>query len=386
MHITGIGLSKAITADMRAHLPAVAEHLVGAIIVEVPSYSHALTGPMGGVIQSAVEVSLGTFLDLVSDARGADRTQAMDGAYALGRGEARSGRTVAALLSAYRVGARVAWSEMWAIAVRGGLTADGTAQFAEAVFEYIDELSAASVAGHTDELATTGQVRQRYLERLCDKLLSRAAADVLLDAAERADWTPPTTLTAMLLDRADVRRVQPRLDGRTLQPRDDAPGTEGLEDLALLLVPDVGDRGRRALLKTLSGTDATVGPARPWMDAAGSAQRAIRARALQLDQNSGVVDTEQHLSRLILSADVDAVADLRERVLAPLAELRPAAREKLVETLRSWLLHHGRREDMASHLFVHPQTVRYRMGQLRELYGERLDDPETVLDLTIALG
>jgi len=37
-------------------------------------------------------------------------------------------------------------------------------------------------------------------------------------------------------------------------------------------------------------------------------------------------------------------------------------------------------------LFVHPQTVRYRMGQLRELYGQRLDDPETVLALVIALG
>jgi DNA-binding PucR family transcriptional regulator len=35
---------------------------------------------------------------------------------------------------------------------------------------------------------------------------------------------------------------------------------------------------------------------------------------------------------------------------------------------------------------VHAQTVRYRMGQLRELYGERLDDPDTVLALTVSLG
>ena len=40
----------------------------------------------------------------------------------------------------------------------------------------------------------------------------------------------------------------------------------------------------------------------------------------------------------------------------------------------------------AAALFVHPQTVRYRMGQLRELYGDRLDDPDTVLALTVALG
>ncbi len=63
-----------------------------------------------------------------------------------------------------------------------------------------------------------------------------------------------------------------------------------------------------------------------------------------------------------------------------------AAREKLADTLRAWLLHHGRRERIAAELFVHPQTVRYRMGQLRAAYGARLDDPQTVLELTIALG
>ena len=60
--------------------------------------------------------------------------------------------------------------------------------------------------------------------------------------------------------------------------------------------------------------------------------------------------------------------------------------EKLTATLRSWLLHHGRRDDVAAELFVHPQTVRYRLGQLRELYGDGLDDPETVLELTLALA
>jgi len=73
-------------------------------------------------------------------------------------------------------------------------------------------------------------------------------------------------------------------------------------------------------------------------------------------------------------------------VLAPLDGLGPAARDKLVETLRSWLLHHGRREKVAAELYVHPQTVRYRMGQLRELFGARLEDPQCVLELTLALG
>ena len=105
-----------------------------------------------------------------------------------------------------------------------------------------------------------------------------------------------------------------------------------------------------------------------------------------LSAGNAPVDTEEHLATLVLTADPAALADLRVRVLAPLADLRPATAERLAETLRSWLLHQGRREDVAADLHVHAQTVRYRMTQLRELYGEQLADPETVLKLTIALA
>ena len=58
---------------------------------------------------------------------------------------------------------------------------------------------------------------------------------------------------------------------------------------------------------------------------------------------------------------------------------------RLTETLRAWLLHRGRRDEAAAALFVHPQTVRYRMGQVRELFGDSLDDPRVTLELTLAL-
>ncbi|MGH3368370.1 MAG: helix-turn-helix domain-containing protein, partial [Nocardioidaceae bacterium] len=93
-----------------------------------------------------------------------------------------------------------------------------------------------------------------------------------------------------------------------------------------------------------------------------------------------------HLTQLVLGADPEALADLRSRALAPLDGLRPATADRLADTLRSWLLHQGRREEVAAELVVHPQTVRYRMGQVRDLYGDRLDDPRTVLELTIALA
>lgn len=165
------------------------------------------------------------------------------------------------------------------------------------------------------------------------------------------------------------------------------PGLDSATELVVLLVPDAGGRSRPALLRSLDGRDAVVGPTRPWADVHASFTRIRRAMELGLTtEGSEPLDTDRRLADLVLRADGDALADLRARVLAPLDGLSPGAREKLADTLRAWLLHHGRREQIAAELFVHPQTVRYRMGQVRELYGKRLEDPRTVLELTIALG
>jgi DNA-binding PucR family transcriptional regulator len=113
----------------------------------------------------------------------------------------------------------------------------------------------------------------------------------------------------------------------------------------------------------------------------------LRAVRLGLDADvDGPLDTDRKLAELVLRADDEARTDLRARLLAPLDDLPAGARAKLTETLRCWLLHQGRRDKVAAELFVHPQTVRYRMTQLRDLYGDRLDDPRTVLELTVALA
>jgi hypothetical protein len=46
----------------------------------------------------------------------------------------------------------------------------------------------------------------------------------------------------------------------------------------------------------------------------------------------------------------------------------------------------GNRKVVADELHVHPQTVRYRLTQLRELFGSALDDPATRAALLLALA
>jgi hypothetical protein len=382
-----LALNAEMAARLRGRLPAVAEQTVLAVIAEVPSYAGALSGDMRVNIERAVQMALGGFVRLAENTRDADpRTPlepALAAAYELGRGEARDGRTMDALLAAYRVGARVAWRELSSVMVDEGLPAGAVAEFAELVFAYIDGLSAASVAGHGDERATTGRVRERYLERLGQRLLEGAPTDELAAAAERAGWDPPQTLTAVLVPEAHVRPSLAALDPRTLGLPGDLVGAD---DAAILLVPDAAGPRRARLLRALEGRDAVVGPARPWTAVAASVHRARQTRDLITSGSREAIDTEAHLAALLIHSDAEALADLRRRVLEPLSELRPSAGERLEQTLRSWLLHQGRRDDVAAELMVHPQTVRYRMTQLRELYGDRLHDPAAVLELVIALG
>jgi DNA-binding PucR family transcriptional regulator len=152
------------------------------------------------------------------------------------------------------------------------------------------------------------------------------------------------------------------------------------------MVPDMAGAARRHLLSAVGARKALVGPARPWMSVRSSYYRALRAGELLNESGPSAIDTDDHLVELVLGADLEAVADLRARVLAPLSALPPNTADRLTETLRSWVLHQGRRDAVAADLFIHAQTVRYRMSQLRDLYGDRLTEPRTVLELTVALG
>ncbi|MGK2876237.1 MAG: PucR family transcriptional regulator [Nocardioides sp.] len=375
----GLNLSPAALQAMQDVLGSVSNDVIAAIITDVPSYSDALSGPMGQTIRNAVQVALSGFLNLAAASSPDELTPkrpALEGAYELGRGEARSGRTPEALLAAYRIGAKVAWAELGRVAVQTGVSPAGVAEYAGLVFSYIDELSASSAAGHRDETNTTGRVRSRLLERLARHLVTGASAEIVDEAVAQAEWPVPISLTAVLAPAELSWSVEAAAPASTLV----LPDLGELEGTIVLLVPDVHGRRRAALLSGLRERRVVVGPAKPWREARLSYVRALRGYA------SGLRDTDEHLVEMVLGADTDALADLRSSVLAPLANLRPATADKLAETLRSWLLHQGRREEVAAELFVHPQTVRYRMQQLRELFGDGLDDPQMVLALTVALA
>jgi hypothetical protein len=180
-------------------------------------------------------------------------------------------------------------------------------------------------------------------------------------------------------------------DGDRLASRLGAEAIAAVEGpAAMAWVPDPEAPGRRAQLEAaLDGAPAALGPAVALPRAAHSLARARAAHALLLEGRLGdgpLVVADDHLAELLLhGGDTTLAADLAARVLAPLAELRPKAAARLRETLAAWLDHPGQVQAVAERLHVHPQTVRYRVAQLRELFGERLDDPDARFEMALAL-
>jgi PucR C-terminal helix-turn-helix domain len=66
--------------------------------------------------------------------------------------------------------------------------------------------------------------------------------------------------------------------------------------------------------------------------------------------------------------------------------LPDSTRDRLSETLRSWLMNMGNRTAVAVELHVHPQTVRYQLGRPRELFGPAQEGPTTRAALLLALA
>jgi DNA-binding PucR family transcriptional regulator len=87
------------------------------------------------------------------------------------------------------------------------------------------------------------------------------------------------------------------------------------------------------------------------------------------------------LPERILAGDETARADAIEQVYRPLAE----SRGELVTTLSAYFANGAGIEATARALFVHANTVRYRLGQIGDLTGLTPSVPRDALVLQLAL-
>ncbi|MGH2859716.1 MAG: PucR family transcriptional regulator, partial [Solirubrobacteraceae bacterium] len=187
---------------LRPALDDVAREMIEAVAV-VPAYARPLEGPFGDGVRAGVQQALRHLLEEIEAGGPVERS---DIYRALGRGEMRAGRSMESLLSAYRIGARVAWRRFAALGVQAGLAPDTLYLLAESIFAYIDVLSAESAEGHAVEqsaAAGEAQLRRRRLVRLLVRDLP-AEPDAVRAAAADAGWALPRELAALLVEGNDA--------------------------------------------------------------------------------------------------------------------------------------------------------------------------------------
>src|SRR3954471_16494292 len=172
---------------LEPELDATTDEILATIAREVPDYARPLEGSFGRGVRTGVTEALRQFIGVIRSPSGG-RGPGREVYVALGSGELRQGRTLDALQSANRVGARVAWRRLAAAARRAGVGPDVLSLLAESIFAYIEELSADSVEGYAEARARLeGESRRRRHELVAalvreppaDEADLRAAAEVV---------------------------------------------------------------------------------------------------------------------------------------------------------------------------------------------------------------
>jgi hypothetical protein len=375
-------LPESIAGLIEPELEAVTEEILVTIAREVPEYARPLEGRFGRGIRTGVGEALNQFVALIRDPE-AGRGFGREVYVGLGRGELRQGRTLDSLQAAYRVGARVAWRRLARVGREAKLDSEVLSLLAEAIFAYIDELSADSVEGYAAAQAESEDVRRRRRHELVALLMRESAADAgdTRAAARAAGWKLPRELATLACAEDDLAAIARRLPADAL--------SASFDELGCILIPDPNGPGRDKLFaRAAAKRTATLGPPCPPERASESwqlAKAALRALDAGALSPAGLLRAEDHLASMLLHEGAPLALRIAARRLAPFDSLTENARARMSETALAFVRQRGNSVEMAAELHVHPQTARYRVARLRELLGDQLDDPDARFELEIAL-
>ncbi len=173
----------------------------------------------------------------------------------------------------------------------------------------------------------------------------------------RGDAAPDDTASAAHLFAAAIRGAQPVLES---------------------------DRSRIRLTVGVSGLAKGVGAlSGAWHEA----RSARRLAALRGATAISVVTSDEVDSHELLLATVPAsvLRSFRERLLGPLVAYDDRHRAELLPTLREFLACSGSWNTCAAKMYVHVNTVRYRIRRIEELTGRDLSSLNDQVDFFLAL-
>jgi DNA-binding PucR family transcriptional regulator len=255
------------------------------------------------------------------------------------------------------------------------------------ILRYSRDLAFAAAASYADAAEARGSWDSRMEASVVDAVVRGDTGPELLSRAAALNWETTAPATVLVgtppagreeTASEDVREIALRHDRAALA---DVHGTWLIAILSGPLSPT--DRFFNELLNAFSEGPVVIGPTAPMLTAAyHSAAEAISGMNAVVGWSGAPrpVLARELLPERALLGDSTAVAALHTEIMRPLADAGPA----LTETLDAYLDSGGAIEACARKLFVHPNTVRYRLKRIADFTGRDPTLPRDAYVLRVA--
>ncbi|ASR34816.1 PucR family transcriptional regulator [Prauserella marina] len=265
------------------------------------------------------------------------------------------------------------------------------AALTEGILRYGREVAFAAANSYAAAAEARGAWDARLEALVVDGIVRGDAEESVASRAAALGWDPAAPATVLVGNPPSDDPPTVVFEVRSRAARAGRPVLLSVQGSRLVVVvagPTDGTGKERTILSTLSTAFAegpvVAGPTMP--DLAGAHHSAVEA----LSGLRAVVGwpaaprptrSADLLPERALAGDAEAERQLIDEIARPLEEAGPA----LLQTIETYLESGGVLEACAKLLFVHPNTVRYRLRKAAELTGRNASDPRDALVLRIAL-
>ncbi|MDT7733501.1 MAG: hypothetical protein QOE12_675, partial [Mycobacterium sp.] len=255
------------------------------------------------------------------------------------------------------------------------------------ILKYSRDLAFSAATAYADAAEARGNWDSRMEASVVDAVVRGDTGPELLSRAAALNWDTTAPATVVVGTPPPGRESHASQDVRDIAARH---GRAALTDVhGTYLVAIVSgqltqtEKVYDALMDAFSDGPVVIGPTAPMLTAAyHSASEAISGMNAATGWRGAPrpVLARELLPERALMGDASAVAALHTDVMRPLADAGPT----LTETLDAYLDCGGAIESCARKLFVHPNTVRYRLRRIADFTGRDPTLPRDAYVLRVA--
>ncbi|HRD12279.1 MAG TPA: PucR family transcriptional regulator [Mycobacterium sp.] len=255
------------------------------------------------------------------------------------------------------------------------------------ILRYSRDLAFAAASVYADAAEARGSWDSRMESSVVDAVVRGDTGPELLSRAAALNWDTTAPATVLVGTPPPGREELASEDLRNIALRHGRPAladVHGTWLIAIISGPlSPTDKFFNDLLTAFSSGPVVIGPTAPMLTAAyHSASEAISGMNAVAGWSGAPrpVLARELLPERALLGDASAIAALHTEIMRPLADAGPA----LTETLDAYLDSGGAIEACARKLFVHPNTVRYRLKRITDFTGRDPTLPRDAYVLRVA--